>query len=248
LALVSGATSAIFLALIFEGVLTLIAEFQLSGADTSILDNPSAPTPHDPRMIIFILMLVSVIAPIVEEGFKPLAVVTMIGRIRSAAEAFILGMACGIGFDIIETTAYIGRGYQDWINVALDRSTAGLLHGFGAGMMALGWYYITHKDALKHNHFQIGLACMLYAVLQHAIWNGSFLLAFLPDPIGPFLETGKIPIFNYQLDAFLIVYILFSVLIFCVLWFVTGKIRFQPDVPLGNKSKSGNQANQAPLA
>jgi len=115
-------------------------------------------------------------------------------------------------------------------------------------MMALGWYYITHKDALKRNHIQIGLGCMLYAVLQHAIWNGSFLLALLPDPVGHFLETGKIPIFNYQLDAFLIVYILLSVLIFCVLWFVTGKVRLQPDVPLGNRSKPGNQTSQAPLA
>ena len=124
-----------------------------------------------------------------EEGFKPLAVVTMIGRIRNASEAFILGMACGIGFDLIETISYMGIGYNGWINVAVDRSTAGLLHGVGAGMMALGWYYITHKDALKRNHIQIGLGCMLYAILQHAIWNGSFILQFLPDPIGPYLEN-----------------------------------------------------------
>src|SRR5205085_9606137 len=134
--------------------------------------------PRDPKTLIFMLAPGSVVTPLVEEGFKPLAVVTMIGRIRSASEAFILGMACGIGFDMIETTAYIGKGYHDWIHVAIERSTAGLLHGFGAGMMALGWYYITHKDALKRNHLQIGLGCMLYAILQHAIWNGSFVLAF----------------------------------------------------------------------
>jgi hypothetical protein len=154
-------------------------------------------------------------------------------------------MACGIGFDMIETIAYIGKGYQDWINVAIERSTAGLLHGFGAGMMALGWYYITHKNALKRHHIQVGLGCMLYAILQHAIWNGSFVLAFLPDPIGPYLESGKIPIFTYQLDAFMIVYVLLSVLMVGFLWFVTGKIRLQPDTPLKNNSKSDNQPQQA---
>jgi len=238
LALVSGATSAILLALIFEGLLSLIAA----------IDNPHALTARDPGQVIFTLMIVSVIAPIVEEGFKPLAVITMIGRIRSAAEAFILGMACGIGFDLVETTSYMGIGYNNWINVAVDRSTAGLLHGFGAGMMALGWYYITHKDALKRNHIQIGLGCMLYAFLQHAIWNGSFVLQLLPDPIGPYLETGKIPLFGYQLDAFLIVYMIFSVFMLCFLWFVTGKIRLQSDADRGkpnayeNKDKSGNPA------
>jgi RsiW-degrading membrane proteinase PrsW (M82 family) len=238
LALVSGATSAIFLAVIFEGILTLIAAFQFATANTSFIDNPNAPISHDPSTVIFNLMIVSVIAPIVEEGFKPLAVITMIGRIRSAAEAFILGMACGIGFDMIETTSYIGIGYHHWIDVAIDRSTAGLLHGFGAGMMALGWYYITHKDALKGHHLQIGLGCMLYAILQHAIWNGSFVLQLLPAPIGPYLESGTITIVNYQLDAFLIVYVLFSVLMLCFLWFVTGKIRLSPDVPIQRDSQA----------
>lgn len=240
-ALVSGATSAIFLAIVFEGILTLIAGLQFINANTSFIDNPGAPVPHDPRTILFLITLVSVIAPIIEEGFKPLAVITMIGRIRSASEAFILGMACGIGFDIIETTGYIGQGYQGWINVAIERSTAGLLHGFGAGMMALGWYYVTHKDALKRNHLQIGVGCMLYAILQHAIWNGSFVLMLLPAPIGPFLENGKLPIFAYQLDAFFIVYVLLSVLMLCFLWFVTGKIRLQPDASLKSDEKGRTQ-------
>jgi PrsW family intramembrane metalloprotease len=245
LALVSGATSAIFLAIIFELILTLVAVAQSGVANVSSIDNPNAPTPHDPRIVILMLVIVSVIAPIVEESFKPLAVVIMIGRIRSAAEAFILGMACGIGFDMIETTEYMGGGYTHWINVAIDRSTAGLLHGFGAGMMALGWYYVTHKDALKRRHIQIGLGCMLYAILQHAIWNGSFVLQLLPAPIGPYLENGTIPIFGYQLDAFLIVYIVFSILILCFLWFVTGKVRLQPDAPLNNNTASGGQMNPA---
>ena len=75
----------------------------------------------------------------------------MIGRLRSAAEAFILGFACGIGFDLIETSGYISLGdSRPWVDTALERSTAGLLHGFGAGMVALGCYYLTHRHSINN--------------------------------------------------------------------------------------------------
>ena len=112
LALVSGATSAILFAIILELILTIVA-FMQSGISLSNLiniDNPNAPVSNDPRVILFTLMIVSVIAPLVEETMKPLAAITMIGRMRSAAEAFMLGMACGIGFDMIETVQYMGMG------------------------------------------------------------------------------------------------------------------------------------------
>jgi hypothetical protein len=244
LALLSGATSAILLASIFELVLTLIAALQFIGVNPSFITDPNAPIPHNLQVVIFILTIYSVIAPIVEEGVKPLAVVTLIGRIRSASEAFILGMACGIGFDVIETIEYMGTGYRHWVDIAIARSSAGLLHGLGAGMIALGWYYITHKDALKRNHIQVGLGCMLYAILQHAIWNGSFVLVFLPAPIGPYLENGTISIFGYDLSAFLLVYLVFSVFMLWFLLFVTGKIRLQADAPLRRNGQGGNQSSQ----
>ena len=52
------------------------------------------------------------------------------------------GLAGGIGFDMFETVGYIGQGQADWIYVAIERVGAGLLHGVGAGMSALGWYYL----------------------------------------------------------------------------------------------------------
>jgi RsiW-degrading membrane proteinase PrsW (M82 family) len=238
LALVSGATSAILLALVFEGVLTTITASLFGRANPLFIDDPNAPLPSDPKSVILFLIIISVIAPVVEEAVKPLAVIIMMGRIRSAAEAFILGMICGAGFDMIETIGYMSLGYDRWIDVAIDRSTAGLLHSLGAGMMALGWYYITHKDALKHNRIQIGLGCMLYTILQHAIWNGSSMLQLLPGPIGSYLRNGTISIVGYQLDAFLIVYIAFSAFMLYFLWFVTGKIRLQPN----------SQTSQSPVS
>lgn len=223
-AIASGATLAIVLALLFETILQAVAAGLLQTSSGFSLDNPNQPLPSDPRALGFLFVLVSVIAPFVEEAVKPLAVVAMIGRIESAAEAFVLGLSCGIGFDLIETSGYISSGYQDWLNVALQRSTAGLLHGLGAAMVSLGWYYLTHPKA-SHHRFLFGFGCMLYAVLQHAIWNGSFLLQLLPAPIGPYLANGMIGSGSFAFPAFLLVYVVESILMLSFFLFVTGKIR-----------------------
>ncbi len=223
-AIASGATLAIVLALVFETILQAVAAGLLQTSSGFSLDNPNQPLPSDPRALGFLFVLVSVIAPLVEEAVKPLAVVAMIGRIESAAEAFVLGLSCGIGFDLIETSGYISSGYQDWLNVALQRSTAGLLHGFGAAMVSLGWYYLTHPKA-SHHRFVFGFGCMLYAVLQHAIWNGSFLLQVLPAPIGPYLANGVIGSGSFAFPAFLLVYVIESLLMLIFFLFVTGHIR-----------------------
>ena len=223
LAVASGATLAIVLALIFETILSAVAAGLLQ-TSSGLLDNPGQPIPTDPRAIGFTFVVVSVIAPLVEEAVKPLAVIILIGRIESAAEAFVLGLSCGIGFDLIETSGYISSGYQSWLDVALQRSTAGLLHGLGAAMVALGWYYLTHPKA-SHHRFLLGFGCMLYAVLQHAIWNGSFVLQLLPAPIGPYLTNGVIGSGSFAFPSFLLVYVVESLLMLTFFVFVTGKIR-----------------------
>jgi RsiW-degrading membrane proteinase PrsW (M82 family) len=226
LAIVSGGTVTVLLAVIFELVLTQLAGTAF-GIHTSIIDNPNMPVPHNTQQLLFLLLLVSVIAPIIEECVKPLAVEVMIGRLRSAAEAFILGFACGIGFDLIETSGYISLGdSRPWVDTALERSTAGLLHGFGAGMVALGCYYLTHRNSIN-NRILIGLGCIAYAIIQHAIWNGAFLFALLPAPIGPYLESGTIQIGSYAMQGVVLVYIIESLLILAFFLFVTGKLRSQ---------------------
>lgn len=223
LALVSGTTSAILFASIIELVLTAIVGRDL-GVTGFSLDNPNQQIPGDFRTLTFMFILLSVIAPLVEETVKPLAVITMIGRIRSASEAFVLGLACGVGFDLIETSGYISQGYQNWLNVALERSTAGLLHGFGAAMVSLGWYILTHPKETRHR-WLLGLGCIAYALIQHAVWNGTFVLSLLPDPIGPFFDHGKVPLGPLSFDAQLLPYIVLSILMICFFIFVTGRIR-----------------------
>ena len=184
LALLSGATLSITLAFVLELVFLLIligsqgiSYFQYAQLDTN---NSS----------IILIVTATVVAPLVEEMVKPLAAVVLIGRVQSKVEAFALGLACGIGFNLVETSGYISQGYGDWLNTALIRSSTGLLHGFGAAMVALGWYILTHKEeGLWWKRLLVALGCMGYAILQHALWNGTTALIFLPGPLGTFFQT-----------------------------------------------------------
>ena len=221
-ALVSGATLAILLALIFELLLTVV--LQRSLGVTVSLDNPDQQIPQDPKSILFLLLLVSVVAPLVEEGVKPLAVVIMIGRIRSAGEAFILGLACGTGFNLIETSGYMGMGYTNWLNTAIERTSSGLLHGFGAAMISLGWYYLTHPKESRHR-FLLALCCWGYAVLQHATWNGSFVLQLLPAPIGPYLDNGVVSLGPLSLPSIMLVYAILTIVMLTFFLYMTKKVR-----------------------
>jgi RsiW-degrading membrane proteinase PrsW (M82 family) len=228
LAIVSGATLGVGIAAVLE----YIFEFLLVRGQTVnpllCVNKPDAPNCQNPVVYNFILIVVAVMAPLVEETVKPLSVIVLIGRIRSAAEAFVLGLACGIGFDLIETTGYISSGYQDWLHIALIRTGAGLLHGFGAAMVALGWYYLTRPGK---NRFLKATGCWLYAIVQHALWNGSWGLILLPAPFGPFFDNLNVTIGSFSLPSYEIFNIVEALFILSFFIYMTGRLRTKTTLP-----------------
>jgi RsiW-degrading membrane proteinase PrsW (M82 family) len=230
LAIVSGATLGVGLAAVLEFGLEIFLVRGQSVNPLLCVNQPNAPNCQDPSVYTIILLTVAVMAPLVEEAVKPLAVVVLIGRILSAAEAFVLGLACGIGFDLIETTGYISSGYQDWLSVALTRTGSGLLHGFGAAMVALGWYYITHPEAGQRRVLK-ALGCWLYAVLQHALWNGSLGLVLLPAPVGPFFNHLNLIIGPVNLPSYEIINIVEMIFILVFFIYMMGRVRTKAAPP-----------------
>ncbi len=222
-ALTSGATSGIGLALVLEllaGYL-LVKGMQASNA-LNCVNDPGAPGCGTTASFTITFIYVAVLGPLIEETVKPLAVVAFIGRVRSASEAFVLGMACGIGFALIETVGYIGLGYQDWLTVALERTGASLLHGFGAGMVALGWYYLFHA---KNYRFLKFIGCFAYAIFQHFVWNATALLSLLPDPAGSTINSWNLNLGFTVLPFPEVLNIVEVILILVFFIYITGIIR-----------------------
>ena len=242
LALLSGATLSIVIAGVLEFVVGILLVQGHAVNPLICVDQPNAPNCQDPSIFTLLLIMVAVTAPIIEETVKPIAVIVLIGRVRSAAEAFLLGLACGIGFDLIETTGYISSGYNDWLNVALIRTGAGLLHGFGAAMVALGWYYLTHE---KKRRLLRAFLCWLYAVLQHALWNGSWGLVLIPGPIGNYFNTASVTVGSFSVPAYEIINIVEALFMLAFFIYMTGRLRTQtPSLPSPDKNSGVPEPGQ----
>ncbi len=223
LALTSGATLGIGLALILElAALLVIVRTQGVLNFQQCFDNPSAPGCGSFSTFDVILLIVGIVGPLVEETVKPLGVAFFIGRMRGAAEAFVLGLGAGIGFALVETVGYIGSGYQDWLSVALERTAAGLLHGFGTAMVALGWYYLIHA---KSQRLLKAFGCWAYAVFQHFVWNTTAVLAFLPAPYGPALNNWSLNLGFVALPLLEIANIIEAILILVFFIYMTGRLK-----------------------
>lgn len=197
-----GMTLAPLIAVILEFILSYIIVYALNLSpqeQQSVLGQPGTSN-LSPAATIAMLLVLSVVAPIVEEGAKPLGALLAIRRLRTPGEAFLVGLAAGVGFDILETIGYIGQGQADWISVAIDRVGAGLLHGVGAGMGALGWYYLINGQGVPLRWLR-GIGCGLYAVVQHGVFNAFSLIGqILPANINNWLNQpfyiGDLPISN----------------------------------------------------
>jgi RsiW-degrading membrane proteinase PrsW (M82 family) len=245
LAVVSGATLGVGLAALLEFILEFLVVRGQATNPLLCVDQPNAPNCQSPGVYNIILIVVAVMAPLIEETVKPLAVIIFVGRIRSAAEAFVLGLAAGIGFNLIETTGYISSGYQDWLSIALIRTGSGLLHGFGAAMVTLGWYYLTHPG--KHRALKVA-GCWIYAVLQHAIWNGSWGLTLLPGQAGSFFNKTNVTIGSLSLPSYGIVNIAEALFMLAFFIYMTGRLRAKQIPPSALVAEEAERKSAEPVA
>ncbi|HEY6539374.1 MAG TPA: PrsW family glutamic-type intramembrane protease [Ktedonobacteraceae bacterium] len=221
LAIVSGATMGVLIAGALELVLLVVLVREQGINPLLCLNDPTVPGCQGNNVYSLLFITVAIIGPLVEETVKPLAVIILIGRMRNAAETFVLGLACGIGFDLIETSGYISSSTGNWLNIALGRTGAGLLHGMGAAMVALGWYYLTHPGK---NRVPKALGCWLYAVVQHALWNSTSFLILLPGSAGEFFSR-QLTIGSFNMAYFELVNVGEAILILLFFLYITARIR-----------------------
>jgi RsiW-degrading membrane proteinase PrsW (M82 family) len=230
MAFIYGSTLAALIALILNTIGAIVIGIfiiVLSPSSAPTLSDPTNPTSQNPIAIVTILLIVSLLAPLVEEGVKPLGAVLLMRRLRSPASAFLMGLSAGVGFAIFESIAvYTGRGEADWVVVGLERVGSGLLHGVGAGMGALGWYYLINGKGISKRWLR-GLGGLAYAFSQHALFNGTAVAVALVGPVTQWLGQpfyiGRLP-----LDRATLVFFIYYAAITAVLVIVTGRLARGP--------------------
>jgi len=121
------------------------------------------------------LVLVSVIAPFVEELLKPIGLIFVIKRLRTPYEGVLYGVACGMGFAIIENLLYelfilIWYGSDAWTLNAFVRGIGStVLHAVGPA--AIGYAVAFSKQMQKPMRNYLILA-YIFGFTMHALWNG----------------------------------------------------------------------------
>lgn len=122
-----------------------------------------------PGVLLIGVLILSVLTPLVEEFFKPLALWLIAGRQLSEAEGFTLGMVAGAIFALLETLGTLpglsGRG-DLWLALVLTRTGTGLLHVVCSGLV--GWGLAA---AWTHARYVRLAGLYLLAVVVHGSWN-----------------------------------------------------------------------------
>lgn len=163
--------------------------------------------------LIGTMIALAVVAPLVEELVKPLGVIILARRLKGPAEAFLVGMAGGAGFAILENMLYEAAGAEVWGGITAMRAIGGVLHPFNAGLVGLGWYAVRNgrPGAWRKLWGYYGLA-----VGAHALWNGGLTILF--SSVGAYFfgtDTWRVSIYGVGQPAIVVLFLLVEA---AVLW------------------------------
>lgn len=186
---------------------------------------------YSPTFMILIVE-VAIVAPVVEELTKPLAVMVLARRLQGPAEAFLVGMAGGVGFAILENMLYEAAGAGAWASIATLRGVGGALHPLNAGLVALGWYGV--RNGLPGAWRRL-VGFYGVAVGIHALWNGGLVVLY--SGIGAYFfgaDTWSFSVYGVaQPGVVIVLMVLEAIVLWRVLVVVTEHLRdpSQPGVP-----------------
>ena len=178
LAMAGGGVIGPLVAIVSHVVVAAFAFFFLLGfADeaTALLDRLQV----DPRLVealtspwtLVLLVDLAIVAPLTEEVGKGLG--ASLGRPLERKDAFLAGVAAGVGFAVVENLLYVGGGAifgGPWTEIALQRLFGIAVHPLASGLVMLGWW-----DRRSGGNPWALLKGFLAGAGVHAIWNGSIV-------------------------------------------------------------------------
>lgn len=129
---------------------------------------------NDRTALILLLIVIAVLAPLDEEFCKGFGVRLLKRHQPTRYQAFLWGLASGVGFGMVEANEY-GAGafnqspYRWWDGVLL-RGAASSLHALTSSIVGIGWFYLFRGSRKRF------IGCYLLAVSLHGSWNALNLL------------------------------------------------------------------------
>ena len=175
-ALIGGGTIGVAIAILSHAVVFAFAYLFFLGfadAGTSALgalriDPEFTSVLRSPWTILLLVELV-LVAPLTEEAGKVLG--ALVSRPSTRQEAFLAGVAAGVGFAMVENIAYGAGGYfgfDEWEPIVLGRVLGAAVHPLASGLVVLAWWELRNGTGRRG-----AIGRLLAGVAVHAGWNAS---------------------------------------------------------------------------
>jgi RsiW-degrading membrane proteinase PrsW (M82 family) len=138
-----------------------------------------------------IFLTIGLLAPLIEEIFKPMAIWFLLRRPLKEYEGFSLGLISGGAFALLESAGMVIRmNAQDWLPAVALRAATGVLH---IGLSGLVGYGLTRSWNQKQ--YGKGIVYVFSATLLHGGWNSVALLSGFSSTLtqsGPSFDTSGV--------------------------------------------------------
>jgi RsiW-degrading membrane proteinase PrsW (M82 family) len=174
---------------------------------------------NQPIVVFGLMAVIAGIMPLIEEIVKPLALWALAGHNLTDQEGFVAGLITGAAFTLMENLLYFSMAYsaEDWLFSAILRSTTGVLHMLGSGLVGLGLARTWRKGRWPF------LALTLFsAIIFHSAWNAIALVA----SGAPVLLFGVAPTFWEQF-VFLLPLLALLAAAITIMYFINRKLQKQ---------------------
>jgi len=126
-----------------------------------------------PLISAAIFLTIGLIAPLIEEIFKPMSTWFLLSRPLEEYEGFSLGLISGGAFAILESAGMvIQMDIQDWLIAIILRTSTGVLHIGLSGLVGYGL-----ARSWRQKRIDRGILYVLSAAILHGAWNSLALLS-----------------------------------------------------------------------
>ena len=126
-----------------------------------------------PLISAAIFLTIGLIAPLIEEIFKPMSTWFLLSRPLEEYEGFSLGLISGGAFAILESAGMvIQMDIQDWLIAIILRTATGVLHIGLSGLVGYGL-----ARSWRQKRIDRGILYVLSAAILHGAWNSLALLS-----------------------------------------------------------------------
>lgn len=190
-----------------------------AGVDLETLIHLHGDILKQPVVIFGLLAVIAGIMPLIEEILKPLVLWTLAGRDLTDQEGFTAGLITGAAFTLMENLLYFSMAYSagDWLFSVMLRSTTGVLHMLGSGLVGLGL-----ARAWRDGKWPFLALTLSGAVVFHSAWNAVALVA----SGAPVLLFGMDPTF-WQQFVFLLPLLALLVAAIITMYLINRKLQKQ---------------------